>query len=93
MGIRDIKAVNRTFNELKQQMEMMRDSLSSNTQEVAKINNRVEEAKRIEKEKTKGDWAIVEDITEEDRYPMVKTSDPGINLEVQITAMKKLDII
>ncbi len=93
MGIRDIKAVNRTFNELKLQMEMMRDSLSSNTQEVAKINHRVEEAKRIEAEKTEGDWAIVEDIKEEDRYPMVKTSDPGINIEVQMSAMKKLDII
>lgn len=93
MGIRDIKAVNRTFNELKLQMEMMRDSLSSNTQEVAKINHRVEEAKRIEAEKTEGDWAIVEDITEEDRYPMVKTSDPGIDIQVQVSAMKKLDII
>jgi len=93
MGIRDIKAVNRTFNELKLQMEMMRDSLSSNTQEVAKINHRVEEAKRIEAEKTEGDWAIVEEITEEDRYPMIKTSEPGINIEVQISAMKKLDII
>lgn len=93
MGIRDIKAVNRTFNELKLQMEMMRDSLSSNTQEVAKINHRVEEAKRVEAEKTEGDWAIVEDITQEDRYPMVKTSDPGINIEVQVSAMKKLDII
>lgn len=93
MSIRDIKAVNRTFNELKLQMEMMRDSLSSNTQEVAKINHRVEEAKRIEAERTEGDWAIVEDLTEEDRYPIVQTSEPGINIETQVTALKKLDII
>jgi hypothetical protein len=34
----------------------------------------------------------VPNITEEDRYPMVKTSEPGIKVQAQVL-LKKLDII
>jgi hypothetical protein len=92
MGIRDVRLMNRTFTELKMKMDLMKDSVDSNTAEVAKMNRHVEEVKRKEEEANKVDWAKVEPITEEDRYPMIKTSEPGINIETQVL-MKKLDII
>ena len=92
MGIRDVRLMNRTFTELKTKMDLMRESVESNTAEVSKINRHVEEVKRKEEEANKVDWAKVEEITEEDRYPMIKTSEPGINIETQVL-MKKLDII
>lgn len=92
MSIRDIRAINKDFNELKHQMELMRDSLDTNSQQVGQINKRIEEVKLKEELETKEDWAKVEPITDEDRYPMVKTSDPGIKVQAQVF-LKKLDII
>lgn len=92
MSVRDVRLMNRTFSELKTQMEVMRDSVDSNTAEVAKVNAHVAEVKRKEAEENKVDWAEVEPYTEESRYPMIKTSEPGINVETQVM-LKKLDII
>lgn len=92
MGIRDVRLADRTFVELQQKMELLKDSLDSNTQQIEKVNDRVEKVQQKEEQQKHKDWAKVEDITEEDRYPMIKTSKPGIHIETQLL-MKKLDII
>ena len=92
MSIREIRAINKDFNELRHQMELMRDSLDNNTQQVSQINQRAEEVKRKESLEKEQDWSKVKTITDEDRYPMVQTSEPGIKVQTQVN-MKKLDII
>ena len=92
MSIRDVRLMNRTFSELKHEMELMRETMERNSSTVGKINERIEEVKLQEELENKEDWARVDKITEEDRYPMIKTSEPGIKLQTQVI-MKKLDIL
>lgn len=92
MGIRDVRLMNKTFTDLKHEMELMRETMERNSQTVGKINQRIDEVKLKEQQEAEEDWAEVKPITLEDRHPMIKTSEPGINIETRIL-MKKLDII
>lgn len=92
MSIRDVRLMNRTFSELKHEMELMRQSMDHNSQTIGKVNTRIEEVKLKEEQEAVENWAEVKSITDEDRYPMIKTSEPGVNVETRIL-MKKLDII
>ncbi len=93
MGIKfnDVKALSKDFNDLKKTIELMKSSVNQNTKEVAATNKHIEEVKKA-KEDEKPAWNEVVSITDEDRYPLVKTSEPGIKVETNVL-MKKLDII
>jgi pyridoxal biosynthesis lyase PdxS len=91
VSFKEIRALTRDFGELKKTIDHMRESVEQNTQEVAVVNKRAEEVKAKEKSEEVA-WNEVPNITEEDRYPMVKTSEPGIKVQAQVL-LKKLDII
>jgi hypothetical protein len=91
VSFKEVRALSRDFGELKKTIELMRDSVEQNTKQVSVVNERAEEIKTKEKSEEVA-WNEVPYISEEDRYPLIKTSEPGINVEAQVL-LKKLDII
>ena len=91
VSFKEIRALTRDFGELKKTIDLMRDSVEQNTKEVSVVNMRAEEIK-VKENSEEVTWNEVPNITEEDRYPMVKTSEPGIKVQAQVL-LKKLDII
>jgi hypothetical protein len=90
-SFKEIKALNRDFSELKRTMKLVKDSLEKNTKQVEVVNKRAKEIKVKEKSEEVA-WNEVPYVTEQDRYPLVKTSEPGIKVDTQVL-LKKLDII
>ena len=91
VSFKEIRALTRDFGELKKTIDLMRDSVEQNTKEVSVINKRAEEI-RVKEKSEEVAWDETPDITAEDRYPLVKTSEPGIKVQAQVL-LKKLDII
>lgn len=90
-SIKEVKAVMNDLTNLKKSLDTVSEALKANTSQVQEINKQVE-VEKIKEEKMKPEWNKVALRSESDRYPLVKNSESGINVEVDLI-LKKLDII
>lgn len=90
----DVVLSNSRYKEISKDIKLLKDSLVFTAKEVQRVNDTLdsqEKASKIE-EGVNSNWAHVPQQSEYDRYPLVRTSDPGIEVETQVL-LKKLNII
>jgi hypothetical protein len=102
MGIkfRDAERLNQKFKDLQKKLEHIEESTENTTQKFQEVSADLVDASKLSRVKVSSnnvdamikDWAHVEDLSESDRYPLVKTSESGFEEETQVI-LKKLDII
>lgn len=102
MGIRftDTVKLNQMFKDLEREIRVVKWSCAVNKSELKKVNNHLDVVDAIfdavdgqgEELPILTGWAHVEDISEEDRYPLVNSDEHGTEIDTQVF-LKKLDII
>ena len=100
LKISDFARINYDYKKLKQDIELLKLGVSYTSDELQKTNAELEvvsavvegEAENRGETTALSGWAHVPQLLESDRYPLVKTSEPGINVETQVL-LRKLDII
>lgn len=97
MGIKvsDVIHLNRRFDSVKKDIELLKEVTVASAEQVQKLNKAIdimEEHAELGGETLREDWAHVPILTESDKYPLIQTSEPGINVETQVL-LRKLDII
>jgi hypothetical protein len=101
MGLRisDYARINHDYKSLKKDLELLKEGMAVTFNEVQKVNATLDVIDAIVESEADSDpsaalggWAHVAAITEADRYPLIKTSEPGIKVQTQVL-LRKLDII
>lgn len=90
-GTYSLSNLQRSLIKLSKEVEKMNESVSTNTMEFKKINNKIAKTEE-EQEQKKPDWREIPDYMEQERYPLVQESANIPEKTLDLT-LKKLDIL